>query len=191
LGEFNVYSFARVLVFMVAILFAGAAAAQPRPGGGGAPGNGAPGPAPSAPSGLIVQFNAQQIAQLFSAAGFASEVYDNKVDDKTVTRMVRTQFWPNDTATFGGALPIWCKTADVSICNGASIFVNLGKSTVDARWINAWNNQIYFVRAYTLDDGSLIFKYDLMLQPGVTPDYLKTAIAAFKAAVDMSTDFKP
>ena len=181
----------RAIVLIATLLFCGAAMAQPRPGGGGTPGGGAPGPGPSGGGGLIVQFNAQQIAQLFSAAGFASEAFDNKVDEKTVTHMVRTQFWPNDNSTFGGALPIWCKNDNPSICNGIAIFVNLGKAGVDQKWINAWNNEIYFVRAYTLDDGSLIFKFDVMLQPGVTPDYIKFAVAAFKAAVDMSTDFKP
>lgn len=184
-------SFQRAMVLIVALIFAGAAAAQPRPGGGGTPGAPAPGPAPAGPGGSIVQFNAEQIAQLFTAAGFNSEVYDNKTGDKTTIRMVRIQFWPNDSSTFAGALPIWCKTDNPSICNGMSIFANLGKSSVDANWVSSWNNRIYFVRAYLLDNGALIFSFDLLLQPGVSPDYIKTAVAAFKAAVDLSTDFKP
>ncbi len=105
--------------------------------------------------------------------------------------MVQTRFWPNDTTTFGGAAPIWCSQDNPNICNGINIFVNLGKATVDTKWINAWNNRIYFVHAYTLGDGSLVFSYDFTLQPGVTPEYIKTAVTAFKAGVDVSTDFKP
>lgn len=192
-GEFDVCSLTRVMALIVALMFAGAAAAQPRPGGGGTPGGGGAGGAPShsGAGGLIVQYNAEQIAQLLTAAGFNSEVYENKINDKETLHMVRTQFWPNDTSTFGGALPIWCKQDNPKICNGVSIFVNLGKSTVDSKWLNAWNGRIFFVHAYTLDDGTLIFSYEFMLQPGVTPEYLKDAAAAFKTAVDMSTDFKP
>jgi hypothetical protein len=174
---------------MVALLFAAAAGAQPKPGGGGTPPGGAPAPAPA--GGLIVQFNAEQIAQIFTAAGFSSQVIDNKVDDKTSIHMVQTKFWPNDTTTFGGAAPIWCSQDKPNICNGINIFVNLGKASVDTNWINAWNNRIYFVRAYTLSDGSLVFGFDLLLQPGVTPEYIKTAVVAFKSGVDVSTDFKP
>ena len=107
--------------------------------------------------------------------------------------MVKTQFWPNDTSTFGGAAPIWCKQDKPNICNGVDIFVNLGKATVDANWINSWNSQIYFVRAYTGtgENGALIFSFQFMLQPGVTPEFIKTAVVAFKSAVDLSTDFKP
>jgi hypothetical protein len=177
------------MVLMVALIFASAAGAQPRPGGGTTPAGGPA--APTAAGGAIVQFNAEQIAQIFTAAGFSSQVIDNKIDDKTTVHMVQTRFWPNDTTSFGGAAPIWCAQDKPNICNGINIFVNLGKSTVDTNWINAWNNRIYFVRAYTLSDGSLVFGFDLLLQPGVTAEYLKTAVVAFKSGVDVSTDFKP
>ncbi len=186
---------------VLALVFAlagGAAMAQPRPGGGNVSGgvSGGGGGKPgggggAAPQGLIQQFNAEQLAQLFTAAGFASEVYENKIDDKTTVRMVRTQFWPNDTSTFGGAYGVSCLTDHPDNCQGAAVFVNLGKANVDAAWLNAWNSRIYYVRASNNDDGSLIFTYYLMFAPGVSADWVKVAVATFKGAVDLSTDFKP
>jgi Putative bacterial sensory transduction regulator len=128
---------------------------------------------------------------LFNAAGFESEVVDNKISDTDSVRMVRTQFWPGATTTFAGAVPIWCKKDNPKICNGISIFVNLGKAGIDSKWMNAWNSSMFFVRAYTLTSGEFIFDYQFPLQPGVTPEYIKTAVTAFKTAVDLSTDFKP
>jgi hypothetical protein len=186
-------TWATVLTLVFA-LAGGTAMAQPRPGGGNVSGNGnngGPKPAPAAPQGLLAQFDAQALAQLFTAAGFPSQVFDNKIDDKTTIHMVRTQFWPNDTNTFGGAYPISCQTDHPDVCQGALVFVNLGKASVDANWINAWNRSVYYVRASTNDDGSLIFSSHLMLSPGVTADWIKVSIATFKAGVDLSTDFKP
>ncbi len=182
----------RAALLIVALMFASAAAAQPRPGGGGAPAGGGSGGAPAqGAGGLIVQFNAEQIAELFTAVGFNSQAIDNKVGDNQSIHMVRTQFWPNDNSTFAGVLPIWCKKDNPKICNAIDIFANLGKSSVDQKWINAWNNQIYFAHAYLLDNGSLVFSFHVLLQPGVTADYIKTAAVAFKTAVDLSTDFRP
>jgi hypothetical protein len=173
------------LLLTFAFALATAVGAQPRPGGGGGgprpgPGGGGGGP----PGGLIVQYDPDQIAKLLSDAGFPSQVIEMK--DKS--RQVQTQFWPD---VFSGAIPIYCQNKNPGICNGVAIFANLGKSSVDSNWLNAWNASFFFVRAYTLESGELIFKYDVLLAPGVTPDYIKLTAAIFKNAVDQSTDFKP
>ena len=108
---------------------------------------------------------------------FNSQVYDNKINDKLTVHMVRTQFWPNDTTTFGGAYGISCETDHPDVCHGAEVFVNLGKSSVDANWINAWNSQVWYVRANTDSDGELIFSTHLLFTPGVTADWVKVAVA--------------
>ena len=187
--EFDMRSLTRAMVLMVALIFAGAAAAQPRPGGGGGGGGGGPA-APSAPGGLIHQFNAEQIAQIFNAAGFPSQVADDKINDKKTIRIVVTHFWGNDN-TFGGAFPEACSQDNPNVCQAMQIFVNLGKTGVDSKWVNAYNATYLYVRAYQYDDGSLVFVFDFPLVPGVTPDFIKTAVTVFKAAVDASADFKP
>jgi hypothetical protein len=178
-------SLPRAMVVIVAFVFASMAVAAPRPGGGGSPG---PAPAPAGAGGLIAQFNPDVIAPLFAAQGFPSEVYENKSSDgKTVTRMVKTTFWPNDQS-FGGAFGSSCN--ENNVCYGMSIFVNLGKSGVDTNWIGAWNARYFYVHAYE-SGGNLIFSFDVLLTPGVTADYIKTAVATFKGTVDLSSDFKP
>ena len=90
--------------------------------------------------------------------------------------MVLVAFW-NDQI-FSGAIPQACEK-DGSGCHSFKLFANLGKDTgVDQAWINAWNNSYYYVRAFKLQDGQLIFEWNVALLTGVTPDYIKLAAIA-------------
>jgi hypothetical protein len=176
----------RALVVTASLVLAAAAVAQPRPGGGGPrpPTPPPPGGGDGAPGGMIVKINAEQLAQLFTEAGFPSKVIDNNK-----THMVQTQFWTEDV--FSGAIPEACDD-DGSGCHVFKIFANLGADAgITDAWINAWNSRYWFARAYKLDNGALIFAFDVPLWTGLTPDYIKTAAAMFKKSVDESTDFKP
>ena len=173
---------AKALLTVVALLVAVSANAQPRPGGGKAGGGGPSGPSGGPPAGLVTALTLDQMAQLFKAAGFQSEVADNGG-----TKMVHTVFWTPDI--FGGALPQVCEK-DGSTCHGMKIFANLGNAGVDQKWLDSWNNSWLYVRASNTN-GNLIFSWDIGLFTGLSPDYLVTAIKLFKQIVDQSTDFKP
>ena len=115
-------------------------------------------------------------------AGFASKLIDNNGP------VVLVAFW-NDQI-FSGAIPQACEK-DGSGCHSFKLFANLGKDTgVDQAWINAWNNSYYYVRAFKLQDGQLIFEWNVALLTGVTPDYIKLAAIAFKSAVDEFDQFQ-
>jgi hypothetical protein len=173
---------ARAVLVVVALAVAAAAYGQPRPGGRGPSGGGGGGG--GAPAGLVVKIDAQKLAQLMNDAGFASKVIDNG----GVT-VVLVTFW-NDQI-FSGAIPQACEK-DGSGCRSFKLFANLGKDTgVDDAWINAWNRSYYYVRAFKLPSGELVFEWNVALLTGLTPDYIKLAALAFKSAVDDSTDFKP
>jgi len=166
-------------LLLSAALFATAASAQPKPGGGGNP----PTTTPPADNGLIAQYNADQLAQLFTAAGFSSKV----VVTKDNQRIVRTQFWP-DTAS--GAEAAYCKK-DGSTCNAYKLVAIISnEKNIADNWTNAWNSRYFFVRAYK-DGDDLVFTWDVLLYPGVSADYVKTTATIFKSIVDDSTDFKP
>jgi hypothetical protein len=168
---------------VAAVVFAATAHAQPRPGGGGG-GHPPSGGGGGAPAGMIVKLKAEQIAQLFNDAGFQSKVVDNDG-----THMVVTSFWSDQV--FSGAIPQSCEK-DGSGCHAFKLFANLGADTgVSQAWVDAWNNNWLFVRAYKLENGSLIFAWDVALLTGVTPDYVKTTAKLFKTIVDESSDFKP
>lgn len=169
----------KAILTVVALVFALSANAQPRPGGGGSAPSGGPS---GAPSGLITKITLEQLAKLFSAAGFQSKVVDNG------GKMVQTVFWSPDI--YGGALGESCEK-DGSGCHAFKIFVNFGKSTVDQKWVDAWNNSWLYVHASVANNGSLIFDWDVGLLTGVTPEYIETAVKLFKQIVDQSTDFKP
>jgi hypothetical protein len=172
----------KTILVVAAVVYAATAHAQPKPGGGG--GHPPSGGGGGAPAGMIVKLKAEQIAQLFNDAGFQSKVVDNDG-----THMVVTGFWSDQV--FSGAIPQSCEK-DGSGCHAFKLFANLGSDTgVSQAWIDAWNNNWLFVRAYKLENGSLIFAWDVALLTGVTPDYVKTTAKLFKTIVDESSDFKP
>jgi hypothetical protein len=176
----------KAILVVASLVLAATASAQPRPGGGApkAPGGGAPAPGGGAPGGLIVKIQAEQIAQLFNEAGFRSKVIDNNK-----IHMVQTEFWSDQV--FSGAIPGGCEK-DGSGCHWMQLFANLGTdSGVDQAWMDAWNGRWYGVRVHKLDNGAVVFYFDVPMLSGVTPDYIKAAGAVFKAIVDASTDFKP
>ena len=89
-----------IAILCSAILCSVSATAQPRPGGGGGGGGAPPRGAPA--GGMLTKVTVEQMAQLFNAAGFKSQVIDNGG-----TKMVQTIFWTEDI--FGGALPEACE----------------------------------------------------------------------------------
>jgi hypothetical protein len=84
------------------LIFSAVAGLQPRPRSGPKPGGGGGAAGSGGPSALIVKTQAEQIAQLFSEAGFQSKAIEN---DKI--HMVQTKFW-NDQI-FSGVIPIGCE----------------------------------------------------------------------------------
>ncbi len=133
---------------------------------------------------MIVKVLPAQIAQLFNDAGFKSKVIKNDQ-----TEMVQTIFWSEDV--FSGAIPQACEK-DGSGCHAIEIFANLGSdSGVDDAWINAWNAQKLYVRAFKSDKGDLIFELDVGLFSGASAEYIKNCAQVFKRVVDTSSDFKP
>jgi hypothetical protein len=175
----------RAALILSAVAFASAATAQPTPGGA------APSTTPStttpstaAPSGgLITQFNADQVAQLFTAAGFASK---SGVEQDNKTPMVSTQFWPNITS---GVIGNACDSNNA--CPAYTILAIFpNEQAINDTWTDGWNSKFLFIKAYK-DGDNLIFEWDVMLAPGVTPDYVEATAQVFKAIVDQSTNFKP
>ena len=170
--------FARAVLIVAAVAFAAAASAEgPRPGGSPKPGGGGGGGGGGAAGATVNGFNPDQIAQLFNAAGFKSQVVENNK-----IKMVQTAFWPDANDIFSGAFGIYCN--DKNQCGGMTTFANLGKvDAANAAWLSAWNNHYYFVRAYVTKDGNLIFDWDTLLI-NVSPDDIVVTAKLFKQIVD-------
>jgi hypothetical protein len=169
----------RLIIRLAMILFGAAlvsaASAQPSPGGG-------PG-ASTAPSGLITQFNADQFAQILTAAGFSSKsgvASDNK------TPIVVAQFWPNTQSIIYGT---YCDNNGV--CPAYQILIGFqNQQSIGDPWTDAWNSKFGFVKA--LKSGTdLLLVMDVMLAPGVTPDYVAASGGVFKTIVGNVSTFKP
>jgi hypothetical protein len=183
-GEFDMSmtsTLARVFMILAALAFSGVADAQPRPGGGPRGGGGGGGGG-AAPSGVLQTINAEQLAQIFGAAGFPSKVFVSNNH-----QMVRTQFWPGDI--YSGVSPEICEKD--GNCRGYRIFANLGADTgVGQEWLDAWNQGRLYVHAYKLQNGELVFYWDVALLSGLTPQAIAATAQIFKQFVDQSTDFK-
>jgi hypothetical protein len=168
---------ARAALIVSAVALASAADAQLMPGGGGG------GPAPgSASSDMITQFNADQFAQLVTAAGFASK---SAVSQDNKTHFVLTQFWPNT----GSGLFGLCNTTGA--CPAYAIITELvNQQGIGDPWTDAWNSKFAFVKAVK-NGTSLIFEMDVILGPGVTAAYVESTAKVYKSVVDQSTNFNP
>ena len=80
---------------------------------------------------------------------------------------------------------------DGSGCYVLDFFANFGKQpSLNAAWMNAWNDQFYIARVYPLSNGEVVFTADLAILTGVTPDYVTAFAGFFKQVVDNASTFK-
>jgi Putative bacterial sensory transduction regulator len=181
MGGLRMRLLSKVVLVIASLGCATAAVAQPRIPGGNIGGQA---PAPSG-GGLLIKLTPEQVVGLLNEAGFHSEVRRDSVDAKVVV----AAFWGQEP--YSGVIMDHCEK-DGSGCHNLFFFANYGKDQpVDANWINAWNNSKIGVKALKLDDGTLLFEYDLSLLTGVTADYVKEFAKFFKLVVDTATQFKP
>lgn len=172
------------LIMAAALVLAPAAGFALGPGTGGSGGGGSNGGGSTAPSGAVAGYSAQEISQLFTDAGFQSEVQK----DKDNTQFVVGNFWGG--SPYAIAYPYSCN-ADGSGCKVLQIFVNIGKNDqITQAWMDAWNTRQLFVKVVKMSDGSAVFDWDVIIT-GVTPDYVKLVAALFKQQLDASSSFKP
>jgi len=178
--------------------FATSASAQPvMPGAGGGGGQAAPAPAPApggspggSPGGLIATMNPQQLAQILNGLTIDNKPINMTVktfDDKTGGVII--PFWGDQL--YSGVLPIQCQP-DGTGCKTLQFFANFGKqSSVDMNWMNSWNDYYLGVKVSVMDNGEMLFEYDLPLFSGVSADYIRNCTVFFKAVVDTAFTYKP
>jgi hypothetical protein len=165
----------KVSLILAFLIIAASSNAQPKLGDGAKP------ESPPQTTGLITKIQPEQLKELFTAAGFESEV--QKQDDGTV--MVLTELAPGHVAIVS---PISC--TQNKDCGGYVFLLVLSKSERKA-WIDAWNDENQFQPAALLVDGKLAFIMAVRVLSGVTPDYVKQSATWFRDVVNDSAFFKP
>jgi hypothetical protein len=174
----------RAALILSAGLFASAASAQLTVGGGASPSTPSNTPSPSAPSGMITQFNPDQFAQIFTAAGFPAK---SAVTSDNKTHFVSTQMWPNTTTVVVGAS---CDN-DGSNCTAYQMLTMLqNEQSIGDAWTDAWNADFIYVKALKSGD-SLVFEADVLLDPGVTAAYIQATAQLYKNIVSGAATFDP
>lgn len=182
----------RIVAILASLCLAPAVGAQPvLPGGGGpTPGQQAPPAGGAAPSGLITKLTGQQLTQILSGLTYNNnQVPATLQTNSDGSWSVTLPFWGSQVPS--GAVLDVCEK-DGSGCYWIDFFVNLGvQSTVDAKWINAYNNAYYGARAYLADNGNLIVDYPVWMLPGITQDYIIKSAGMFVSSVENAMKFKP
>jgi hypothetical protein len=183
-------SLSRAILVVASLAFAPIAAAQPvLPGSGPAPAPPPPSPG-AAPGGAITKLTPQQLAQLYS--GLTINGQPVPISIKTFndgTSVVVLPLW--GPQLYSGVSLQVCEK-DGSGCHWLEFFANVGKqASVDANWINAFNQHFLGAKAYTLASGELVFEEDISLWPGISPSEIGWYTSFFKHVVDDSFSFKP
>ena len=179
----------KVFLIVGSLALAATAVAQPRLPGTPGPQPAPPGPAPAA-GGVFAKITPQQLSQIVGGLTIDGKPIATSIktfDDGSA--VIVTPFWGDQL--YSGINMEYCEK-DGTGCHTLQFFANFGKqSTVDANWINAWNLAYIGVKAYTLQNGELLFCYHLPLLSGVSDTYIKSFTAFFKVVVDEAFKFKP
>jgi hypothetical protein len=167
---------------------AGAIRAQLGPGG-----SGGGTPPRSSPTGLISEFNAEQIAKVLTFSGkdirVVSEV--EKMQNGFERVIIHFPQWPDSVTS--GAYGMICKDEAKQIeCDVMHLFVNIGKNAAaDSKWLNGWNRDVQFPSAFKTEDGDLIFAWDTVLAQGVSVDNLRVTALFFWSRANLSSKYTP
>lgn len=91
-----------------------------------------------------------------------------------------------------GVLPGYCKKDDKTQCKALIFFVYFGKQkNVDAKWVNAWNLNRVYGRAYLNNDGEFFFDATIHFWGGVPAVYITETAELFAVNVKDLFSFKP
>jgi hypothetical protein len=153
---------------------------QPRPG------NPPPAPALQAPAGGGldgVAANMETVLPLIQQASGFSNV--EIVSGNNNYRAIRAQVLQT-TVIIG---PEICQDG---VCRGLVFFVNLGKQqSIDVNWLNAWNGQKVFGRAYLDKEGSIVFDMAIHLWGGPSPSYIVQSANLYAVMLKALFEFQP
>jgi hypothetical protein len=78
------------------------------------------------------------------------------------------------------------------VCRGLVFFVNLGKQQgIDLNWLNAWNAQRVFGRAYMDNQGSIVFDMAVHLWGGPSANYIVQSAEVYAVMLKSLFEFQP
>lgn len=166
---------------VLAAFLAGTAAAQPRimpPSGGGGGGGAAP-----APSAELIRGTTLEITQkMLQEAGYTDvEIYAAQSGRKHVSG--KTQ------GVLVSAIHMFCN--EQGACPAVGYMVNFGaQDSIDAKYMNAWNEAKLYGRLYKIKDGTLFLQQDVMVYD-VSPAYIKHTAQMFGRLIKDLLEFKP
>jgi hypothetical protein len=161
----RVFSVLAVVVF--SFLVSGHAFAQLGPKGAGGGGS------------VVDRITPEQLASALTAAGYQSQVKTTNDNQKFILAKIHgfnVGIYPGDCKPQGCSNLEW----DVYFSDKVSL-----------DFVNAWNSQKRFVKAYVDKDGQIALSMDTMLVGGVAPANVVAYAAAFEYFLGELANFKP
>lgn len=137
-------------------------------------------PAPSTSGDGVTKVTVEQLSKVLQEAGYRAEI---------VTTSKRPYI---RTGLSGRRVAIYlydCTGNDCTSYQFSAIYNKNTKFTVD--YVNEWNKKKRFAKAYLDNDGDLNFEWDVDLDGGVTPAYLKQTVLAFERSLGIFDNFTP
>src|SRR4051812_20073860 len=139
--------------------------------------------APGTPTIDSIAANMESVLPLIKVAPGFSNV--EIVTGNNNYRAIRAQI--NQTTIIAG--PEICKDGR---CKGLVFFANLGKQqSIDLNWLNAWNSEKVFGRAYMDKEGNIVFDLAVHFWGGVNPRFVTESADLYASALKSLFEFQP
>ena len=172
-----------VLGCLLGLMLASTANAQPRiqpPGGGGGGGGGGGQQQQQQQGGIINGTNVELTARMMREAGYSDVQFIEHQGRKHVSAKI-------------GETPVIVihDNCQNEKCVVISFTVFFGEQrTIDANYMNAWNQTKRWAKLYRAQNGQLVFDMDAFIA-GVQPEYVKAMSVIFANMLKQLFEFKP
>lgn len=139
-----------------------------------------PAPAPTSSAEPVKRVTVDVLAKVLQDSGYRAEIVQGSKE-----KYIRT-------GLSGRRVAIYlydCKDGTCGAYQFSAIFEKGPKYTL--AFVNAWNKARRYAKAYLDNDSDLNFEWDIDLDGGVTPEYLKTTLSSFESFLGTFDKFTP
>lgn len=128
---------------------------------------------------ILTTITLEGVASALKTAGYRAEIMT------TGSPRVRTTM-------SGYSVAIYLYSCNAQRCGSIQFYAGFEKEPkFTPRFVNQWNREKRYAKAYLDKDSDLAFEYDLQLDGGVTPDFLKEQMSLFERLLSQLAKFEP
>ncbi len=133
---------------------------------------------PAALSGTVTRVTVEQLAKVLQDAGYRAEIVPGSKEP-----YIRT-------GLSGRRAAIYMYDCKEGTCGAYQFVVSYAKnSKYTLAYVNEWNKTKRYTKAYLDKDNDVSFEWDIDLDGGVTPEFLKTTVSSFETYIGLFDKF--